>query len=520
MQISQMDIINAQIEYGAKGTLNKEITKNILGEWRGSKIIKDMMEADKYAKVENTAIDNKTRSYQDENGHIITNDTLSNVKSKTAQYRKSLNQKFNFALAKPFVVSCDDDKYKEEWEKFLNLKNRDVIKRLGRNAINKGIGWLYPWINEKRELCIMDMISETIYPAWADIAHTELDAIVRDYKVIEYNNQTPTDVFKVEFWDREIVEKYKDLGLGNGTGDLVPDTGVEYELDEEYRDITTIQETHMRGADGGGVSWNRVPFIALKANDDELPLLNECRTDIDAYDMLKSKGIDSLIDDIDAVLIVEEMSAEMGELTKARKMLQNSRIMVVDRGGNAHFEKVNADIQALAQQLEILRKDIQDNTNTVDLTTIQLGTNPSGRAMRAFYECLNEWANGFEAQFRFMMHNLKYFFDLWLSWRGGFGTFEELQSKEITFTLDRDMMIDETEIIDNLNKLGDELSQETRDELNPYVEDHEKEQQRREQDKEKMMQEQELLLKQQQRILGENPTDGEEPIDSNNDEEE
>ena len=194
--------------------------------------------------------------------------------------------------------------------------------------------------------------------------------------------------------------------------------------------------------------------------------------------------------------------------------------MVVDRGGNAHFEKVNADIQALAQQLEILRKDIQDNTNTVDLTTIQLGTNPSGRAMRAFYECLNEWANGFEAQFRFMMHNLKYFFDLWLSWRGGFGTFEELQSKEITFTLDRDMMIDETEIIDNLNKLGDELSQETRDELNPYVEDHEKEQQRREQDKEKMMQEQELLLKQQQRILGENPTDGEEPIDSNNDEEE
>jgi SPP1 family phage portal protein len=489
-----MDIINAQIEYGAKGTENKEITQNILNEWRHSQLIKDMMEAEMYSKVQNTNIDKKTRSYQDEDGHIITNDTLSNVKSKTAQYRKSLNQKLNFALAKPFVISCDNDKYKEQWDLFLNDVNRKVIKRTGKNGINKGIGWIYPWIDENGNFRIVDMTPETIYPAWSDVAHTELDAIVRDYNIVEYNNQTPTNVTKVEFWDREIVEKYIDYSQGEGNGALEVDNGNgEYELGEGDEERVTIQQTHMKKADGSGISWDRVPFIFLKGNDDELPLLNECKTDVDAYDMLKSKGIDSLIDDIDAVLVVEDISAEMGEITKARKMVQNSRIMAVDKGGNAHFEKVNADVQALVQQLDLIRKDIQDNTSTVDLTTIQLGTNPSGKSMRAFYESLNTWANGFESEFRVMMENLKYFFDKWLSWKGGFGTFEQLQAIDIVFTLDRDMMIDEAEIIDNIVKLGDELSQETKDELNPYVDDPEKEAKRREEDKKKALEDQELF---------------------------
>lgn len=512
MQISQMDIINAQIEYGAKGTVNKDLTRNILKEWRGSPKIIDMNEAELYSLVQNTAIDSKTRDYQAEDGSIVQNTTLSNVKSKTAKYRKSLNQKFNFALAKPFVISCDNDKYKEEWENFLNEKHRKVIKRTGKSAINKGIGWIYPWINENGELDIVDMVSETIYPAWADIAHTDLDAVVRDYSVTEYNNTTAGEIQKVEFWDREIVEKYIDYGYGEGSGDLEADPGTEYELSEnDIENPEVIRETHMHDSQGNGISWERVPFIFFKGNDDELPLLNECKSDVDAYDMLKSKSIDSLLDDIDAVLVVEDMSPEMGELTRARKLVQQSRIMVVDKGGKAGFIKVDANVEAVAQELELIGKEIQDNTSTVDLTTIKLGTNPSGVAMRAFYESLNEWANGFEAEFSVMMENLKYFFDKWLAWKGGLGTFEELQNIDISFTLDRDMMIDETSIIDNLVKMQSELSQETRDELNPYVENHEKEEKRRKQDLDKEIEENELLLKQNQDLDEENDNEPQNP---------
>ena len=46
-QVSQMDIINANIEFGAQGTTNKTITRNILAEYRGSEKIIEMNEAGK-----------------------------------------------------------------------------------------------------------------------------------------------------------------------------------------------------------------------------------------------------------------------------------------------------------------------------------------------------------------------------------------------------------------------------------------------------------------------------------------
>lgn len=494
MEINQMSIITDTIEYGAQGTTNKEITKNILNEWRDSEKISDMIQAELYSKVKNTAIDAKTRDYEDEDGHIIINKHLSNIKTKTARYRKSLKQKINFALAKPFILSCDNDKYQALWDEFLTDKIRAVIKRTGKDAINKGIGFTYPWINEKGDLELIEVNPVTLYPAWKDEAHTELDAMVRDYDVIEYNNQTPTTIRKVEFWDDKIVEKYIDYGMGQGNGDLEPDVGNGYELDDTTEGRLTIQTTHMTGKNGEGVSWGRVPFIALKGDEDELPLLNECKTDIDSYDYIKSKGLDSIIDDIDAVLVVEDISPEMGELSRARKLVQNSRIMAVDKGGNAHFEKVDANIDAIVKQLEVIAKDIQDNTSTVDVTTIEFGSNPSGKAMRTFYEPLNDWTNGFEAEFRAYFENLKYFFDMWASWKGGYGSFEELQKIKLTVTLDRDMMIDEDGIIANLVNLGDEISQETRDELNPYVESHEKEEERRAEDRKKALENNELFM--------------------------
>lgn len=493
-EVTQMDLIKADIEYNAQGASNKDITKNILNEWRTSPIIKDMQQAEMYFKVKNTNIDTKTRDYIDtETGLKVINDTLSNVKSKTAQYRKSVNQKFNFALAKPFVISCDNDKYKEKWVDFLNDKIMKVIQRTGKAGINKGIGWTYPWINEKGELEIIDTQPETMYPAWHDTAHTELDFIVRDYILTAYNNNsTPEDIRKVEFWDSKIVEKYIDYSKGEGSGALEPDVDGEYELSEDDKERTSIQKTHLRRKDGSGESWDRVPFIWFKGNDDELPLLNECKSDIDSYDMIKSKAIDSIIDDIDPIIVIEGIGAEMGDLQKARKMIKNSQIMTIDPGGDAKYLKVDANIQAAEQQLEIIRKDIIDNTSTVDLTTIQLGTNPSGEAMKAFYESLNTWCNGFEAEFRVYMENLKYFFDKWLSWQGGFGSFEELQNIDITFTLDRDMMINETNIIDNVVKLNGILSQQTLDEMNPWVDDPEKEQKRREEEETANQEKQEL----------------------------
>lgn len=490
-EISQMDLINASIEYGAKGTDNKQITKNILAEWRGSSRIIDMKDAEEYYRVNNTEIAKKTRSYVDSNGNIVPNNTLANTKSKTAKYRNQINRKANFALNKPFVISCNNDNYKDAWDEFLNSNIRKVIARVGKQAINKGINWAYVWIDKEGNLQLIDTESETIYPAWTDIGHTKLDALVRDYVVIEYTNGEPREVYKVEFWDNTIFQRFIDYGNGEGSGDLEDDTFSEEESELDAR--TSVLYSHMQTPNGEGISWDRIPFIYFKGNEDELPALNECRSDIDNYDLIKSKGIDSILDDIDAVLVVEDIDPSMGTLVQARQTMQNSRIVTLEQGGKAYYLKVDLDINATKEQLDIIKKDLIEDTNDIDITTIEFGSNPSGKAMRMFFEPLNIWANGFESEFRIFMQQLKYFFDKWLSWKGGYGTFEELQNIDITFTLDRDLLTDESEIIQNIVQLGDELSQETKDELNPYVEDHEKEQQRREEDRKKALENQEMF---------------------------
>ena len=455
-----------------------------------------MIDAEKYYMVQNTKIEEKTRDYTDNNGRLVQNTTLTNTKTKTAKYRK-----VNFALNKPFVISCDNDTYKQEWENFLDENIRDIISRTGKQAINKGINWDYVWIDEQGKLQIIDTEAQTIYPAWTDIAHTRLDAIVRDYVVKEYMNGTPSDTYKVEFWDNEIVQRFIDYGKGKGSGDLEDEAiGDNEESELDSRTASVLQKHMTKINENGiqeGVSWGRIPFIYFKGNDDELPLLNVCKTNIDNRDMIKSKGIDSVLDDIDPVLVVEDIDPSVGSLIEARKLIQNSRIISVEQGGKVYYVKVDNDITNVKEQLDQIDKDIINDTNDIDLTKIEYGTNLSGKALRMFYEPLNIWANGFEKQFRVYMKQLKYFFDMWLSFKGGFGSFEELQQIDITFTLDRDLLIDETEIISNIMQMQDELSQETRDELNPYVEDHEKEEERRKEDQKKALENQEIFSFQQ-----------------------
>lgn len=466
-----------------------------MNEWRGSQKILDMKSAENYFLVQNEEIQKKTRSYKDKNtGSLISNDTLANTKTKTSKYRQQVIRKVNFALNKPFVISCDDEKYKQIWEEWLTEDIRDTIERMGKQAINKGIGWAYPWINSEGNLDLVDLESQTIYPAWEDTAHKKLDALVRDYIVTEYKNGTPQQLYKVEFWDAKIFQKFIDYSQGEGTGSLVDDN---FNGEKELEDRVSVIQTHMSTNKGIGTSWDKVPFLFFKGNDDELPALNECKTDIDSYDYLKSKGIDSTLDDIDAVLVVENISPEWHDLVQARKVVQESRIISIEPGGNAHFEKVNTDISGVREQLDIIKKDMINDTNDIDVTTIEFGGNPSGKAMRMFFEPLNIWANGYEKQFRLFMRNLKYFFDKWLSWKGGYGTFEELQKKKITFSLDRDLMIDETDIIDNLVKLNEEISKKRRLELNPYVDDIEKEMKRQEEDEQKALEKMEMYQMQQ-----------------------
>lgn len=481
----QQQIIE-RIKFGSETISNKDIAKNIVNHWRGSDQIKDMLTAQEYHLVKNTGIDSKSRDYlvpvQREDGTYSeekrTNETLSNVKLKSALPRLSVEQKVNYGFAKPFVfeVSLEGQEagakepqelitYRNEWNAFLNDDTRDTIKRIYTDSCINGKGWGYPTVDSEMRLQLVDVMPQTFYPEWADRAHKRLDIGVRDYAIIYYRNGIPETIRKVEYWDNETVEFYIDDG-----GDWKIDTDTEAFI---------LGDTPPPGKGGIPhlltVGWGRVPFICLKSNPDELPLLNIIKSYIDLMDKLKSKMGDTLMDDMDAILMLKGLSPAMQDLMRSRVNLKNSGIVSVDADkGDAKYIKNDASVDAAIKAIEAYYKDILQYSATVDMQGDSRTIRQTQDALKMMYQPLDIYMNGAESHFREFMGNLKYFFDKSLEFRG-IGSVETWDKFSIDVTLNRDMLVSEAEIIDNLIKSASILSQETLISQHPYTIDYETE---------------------------------------------
>lgn len=450
---------------------NLKLTQLILENWRGSEIIADMKEADKYYRCENTAISEKKRGFTNpKTKKFEPINTVSNEKLFSGFIRQSVNQKVAYGFGKPFILSVDlltddkdneqlqdlKDRYANEWGKFITPEFRSELKSIATESINNGIGWGFVYIDPNDlQLKVDNYKSETIYPKWVTDKHKKVEAVVRDYIEQEYTDNDIEDINKVEFWGDNTVTKY------------IAD-GLELTSEGEF--------THLANNQG----WGRVPFIFLKNSQDEMPLLKLIKSYIDGYDNLNSKSLDSLIDDIEPILVLKGLSADIHDLTEAKELLNQLKATAVDEQGDVAYLQAKISIDNVQTKLENIKKDIKEFSCTVNTQDIQFGSNPSGIALKAAYQDLDIYMNDVETEFELFMQQLKYFFDKWLVFRGVF-TEAELAQLDITVTLDRDMMLNETELIENTVKLsGTGVSQQTVDEYNPAVESYEIEQERRE----------------------------------------
>ena len=466
--LATTDSLNARIDFDARGRSNADVTRSILNEWRGSQTLADMADADDYFRVRNINIQAKSRHYTDADGVRQQNNSLSNAKIAASFLRSNVLQKVNYAVSRPFILNVEspsrDDAdplrqaYLNEWQAFITPTLRTTLRRIVTDAVNKGIGWAFVTIIDGK-LQIFDINPCQVYPAWTDMAHSSLDAVVRDYTVTAYLNNQPQILRKVEFWDADSVDRYSD-----SNGQLLPD----------YDEL----DSHLRLGDIG-ISWERVPFVALKGNDDELPALNIIRQQIDAYDALQSKAVDALQDDIDAVLLLKNVSPEIGSLADARRIIQNARVVSVDADGDARYLNSTPNISAMLQMLQLLKDDIREFGHAVDTHDLRWSSNPSGVALKAIYQDLDTYTNGLETELNAFFHNLKPFFDLFLQFKG-LGNASVWADYALSVTLDRDMMLNSFNDIQEtvmLKSIG--VSQATVDDWNPAVSSHDSEQARR-----------------------------------------
>lgn len=463
------DIIR-NLDENAPMTLQEIITQEI-NDFKGSERRKLMITGQEYYEMDTEILKNR-RTGVGEGGRIIDVDNLANNKLVHGFIRKLVDQKVGYLLSKPFGIQTDgNDPYKKALEGYLGKSFKRLLRNVGKNAINKGIGWIQVYYNDKGELSFKLIPSEEIVPLWKDAAHTELDAVIRFYDVEIYEAKKKITITKVEFWSLEGVKRYKiDSRI---TGKLIPDEDVGAETSH----FAVVGSDDVEEP----LNWEQIPFIPFKYNAEEMPLVKVLKTLVDNYDKTMSDNANNLEDLPNSTYVLKNYDgANLGEF---RKNLSLYRAIKVSGDGDVNTLSLTIDTEAFKTHVGMLRKNIYEFGRGLDTQSEDFTQDKSGTAIRFSYGDLDLDANDIESEFQAALEQLIWFIDQHL-----YNTTKvDFSGVNVDILFNRDILINETESITNAKDSVGIISNETIVANHPWTTDTQAELERIEKEQESVM---------------------------------
>ena len=448
------------------GQPQEDFLVQCIKEYRDSEVYKIMEIGKNYFFNKNDII-HRQRFYIDRKGEPVATELLSNNKLAHPFMRKLVNQKVNYLLSKDFTIR-GDEKYVEQLNEYFDDKFRLTLINTGKESIRCGVAWIQVYYNKDGELKFKHIPSSEIIPFWHDSEHTELDAIIRIYEQEEYQvDKIEKRIYEIiEYYTPEGLWKYRRLKTG---GRLFPLTSIEGE-----GHFTVVKDNEEKQA-----TWNKVPFIAFKYNMEEVSLINWVKPLIDDYDKQTSDNSNNLADVPNSIKVIK--GYEDNDKEEFSKNLAIFRNVFVGEGGDVTSLSSELDLQGADIHLNRLRKDIFEFGGGVDTVEKDL-RDVAGVALRFQYADLDMDCSEMAQQFRFSMRQLQWFVNQDLISKG-----VQINDKGSDFIFNTDVIINETETINNLAITKDTISQKTLLQNHPWVKNVDEEIRDIESDKQKQL---------------------------------
>jgi SPP1 family phage portal protein len=339
-----------------------------------------------------------------------------------------------------------------------------LLKTAGREAINKGISWLHVFYDQSGRLRFRMIPSEEIIPLWADNAHTELQGLIRVYDIYIYDGPNKRKQTNVEYWTTKGV-RYLTLD-GN---DLIENVEVVGPNGEAVN-------YHLM-MNGQPYVWDRIPFVPIRYNDVEQPLIDIVKSLIDNLNMQVSVNADILADLPSAFLILIGYGGQ--DLAEFVRDLKQANAVKLDQGGDLRHEVIEPATTALSAMLAQTRKDLYEYGRGVDTQNESFSAS-SGVALKFRYADLDMDANIFENEIQSSFEQLIWFINQHLI-NIGAGNFE---NETVQLILNRDVIFVEAETIAACQASTGILSKRTILQNHPWVDDVEEELERLKEDQE------------------------------------
>lgn len=428
----------------------KEFFEMEIAAWKNSEARRKMIEGEKYFRGEHDILE-RQRTAIGSDGKLRKIENLPNNRVVDNQYQRLVNQKVNYLMGREAVIEGDNGEYVELLKSVLGKDFLRTMKCLMRDAVNMGIAWLYVYVDEENRLRLRRIPAYEVIPYWRDGEHTELERAVRLYSVEGYRGKDACVREMAEVYSKDAVEVFEWDG-----GVLTPCEARDY-------------YSPCKG---------KIPLIAFKYNEKEIPLITRVKSLQDALNQTVSDFENNLQEDArNTILVLQNYDGtDLGEFRHNLALYGAVKVRSMDGvPGDIKTLKTSVDAENYKTMASMLKSAMVENAMGYDAKNIDFGNSPNQLMIKAMFSDLDLDVSEVETEFKWSFQQLKEIADEFLMDYGkGFFANERA---EILFN--RDCLVNETEAIDNCIKSRELLSEETVVIQHPWVKNAEKELERK-----------------------------------------
>lgn len=458
------DFLNTSVTLEGKKILSDiEFLECEIEKWKRSPKRCSMITGEKYyAGLHDILKRQRTAIGRDGTREVIGN--IPNNRIVDNQYAKMVDQKVNYLLGKPITIDTDNRQLEKALKNIFNASFSRILNGLGENSLNGGIAWLYVFFNKYGKIDFKCFEPYEILPFWKNSDHTELDFAVRIYQIEAYDGRIPKILEKAEVYQDNGVVRFN---LCNGR--LVPDEEKPFSNYIYINDDTDINKMHE-------LNWGQIPLIPFKYNRKEIPLINRVKTIQDALNDAISDFQNGMQEDPrNTILVLKNYDGtnlqEFRHNLATYGVVKVKTVDGVDGGVDALQVEVNS--QNYEVLLKLLKKALIENAMGYDAKDDRISGNANQINIKSMYSDIDLDANGMETEYRASLYKLLEFIKLALRKQK-----IDVNESDVQFIFNRDMIMNENEAIDNVQKSQGILSKQTIISQHPWISDVNKELQR------------------------------------------
>lgn len=210
-------------------------------------------------------------------------------------------------------------------------------------------------------------------------------------------------------------------------------------------------------------------MVGFKYNDGEVPVIRRTKALQDAINEMLSMFHNNMLEDNrNTILVIKNYDGQnLGEFRHNLATYGAVKVRSVDgKDGGVDSLQIEVNAENYEKILELLKMALIENARSFDGKMLKSGQ-PNQMNILSVYNEIDIDTNEIETEYQAAMEELLYFIDTYLQLTGK----GDFRTEKVSFIFNRDMLINESEILNTLKDLGVKISQKTLLKQVPWIDD-------------------------------------------------